>query len=71
MTSKRVPEGLTIFKILGVGEGSTGDDGKLDLLKWLALDARPLGQTFLGLLENLTLRNRQLSRRQAPKTSPK
>lgn len=55
---------LTIFKILRGRERCTGDDGKLDLLKRLALDTGALRETLLGLLENLTLIDSQSSRSQ-------
>lgn len=55
---------LTIFKILGGRERCTGDDGKLDLFKRLALDTCALGKTLLGLLEDFTLPDSQSSRSQ-------
>jgi hypothetical protein len=46
---------LTVFEVSWVGVQRPRNNGKLDLLKLLALDASPLRQALFRFLENLTL----------------
>ena len=59
-----VSQQLTIFEIPWIGGvQGPGHNRKFDLLELLALDTGPLGESFLGLSENLTLLIDYISKR--------